>query len=1151
MNRILLLLLAGLVSVSDALAGTLALEKTQRVALNWMVERSNYSTGGFQVKESFPISENGVVVCHVFNIVPAGFVVVSADDVGYPVIAYAFEGTFQESILSPDFSAMMENAQMELGGAIQNKIAPASKTVQEWARISVATSSIQQNAVLKVSARDLSLTTKWSQGDPYNRLCPIVDKGLLTTTRCPTGCVATAMAQIMKYHNYPTTGVGKHSYVEPETKDEKTGDVTYPSQGTLSADFGATTYNWAKMPNELSGLWLIGSSNEQITAVSTLMYHCGVGVDMDYSPDGSGSYLTLSRDVFVQHFDYALDATWIRRDKYMTSAQWVALMEDEIDEGRAVLYCGTDKEGGHAFVMDGYQAQGYFRFNWGWGGKPSYFYLDAITPSSYDFTTNQGAVIRIRPEHTGMAENSAVLWINQTKWEAPKDGGITDPTYVWNSNPLSTIDIQYTLASDVPWLTMSSSAGTSNRYETSSGSTIYHTSASGYFTVSAERNTTGAARIGKVTVMATTAGVYGGTKVLTVTQPSSTANQSVDVALVIDRSGSMNTSNYLTPAKSAASTFVGLMQTNDNIAIVSFDTYAVVNFPLTLITAEATKTNARNAISAISSGGNTSIGAGMQSAQAQLDKGRIAMQQAMILLSDGYSNTSPWVKVVLPTIPDRTDIFTIALGAASDADTLNLIASRTGGRYYFSPDATKLQDIYHLLRGTISNQQTIASFSGTVAQGSSVVHSAPVDPSSSYASISVAFQTGSLTLALISPSGRQINSSTAVSDSTITYSTGGTYVSYGIRQPEPGTWQLLIVDTGTGTSTAYTASVQVASEISITPFVDQQDFERGQPILVSCILRTGKEPLTNATVSALVQRPGSSMSAYRGGLAIGLASDGPTIGRPKVESFIFASDSIRLYDDGLHNDGAASDGLYSSLYTNTASDGSYTFELVADGQLPSGNKFRRVTSLSTVVRASTRPYVPVLKSPLNGVQSNNPAAFLSWTRADTGSSIELQVSYIVQSALSQTKVTMIDTLVKSDSLWVQGLIGNRTYLWRVRAVSAAQQYSEWSSEWSFTTSLGFSGQAICYPNPFDPAVTTARFKYRLERSGNVTVRLYDVANRLVREILGGDQYIGATMGIADWNGRNESGDIVANGVYFYIIESSSGERAVGKIAVLR
>jgi hypothetical protein len=192
------------------------------------------------------------------------------------------------------------------------------------------------------------LSTKWNQGQYYNASCPVDAEG--TDGHVPVGCVAVAMAQVMKYHNYPVTGTGSHSY-------------SHPVYGTLSANFGATTYNWASMPDSLS---------KYDSDVATLLYHVGVSVEMDYTPDQSGAYMSDAAYALETYFKYSNSLSYVWKSSYSTD-EWTTILRTEIDNKRPILYSGHGT-GGHAFVCDGYSGSDYFHFNWGWGGSEDNYF---------------------------------------------------------------------------------------------------------------------------------------------------------------------------------------------------------------------------------------------------------------------------------------------------------------------------------------------------------------------------------------------------------------------------------------------------------------------------------------------------------------------------------------------------------------------------------------------------------------------------------------------------------------------------------------------------------------------------------------------------------------------------------------------------------
>lgn len=289
------------------------------------------------------------------------FVIVSGDDAAYPIIGYSKESSFRLKDLGSNVQKWFEGYKKELRYIIQSKMPATIEIINEWNDLlNGPTKSMLQGEIVSPL-----LKTKWNQSPYYNALCPY---DYNKSARSVTGCVATAMAQIMKYWNHPAKGVGSHSYV-------------HPSYGTLSANFSITNYNWSNMPNQVT------SSNND---VATLMYHCGVSVNMDYSPSGSGAWViseasqieNCSEFAFKEYFDYSESTIGLSRSNY-TESVWIQMLKDELDNQRPIMYAGFGSGGGHAFVCDGYDTGNYFHFNWGWGGVyDGYFKINALNPGT-------------------------------------------------------------------------------------------------------------------------------------------------------------------------------------------------------------------------------------------------------------------------------------------------------------------------------------------------------------------------------------------------------------------------------------------------------------------------------------------------------------------------------------------------------------------------------------------------------------------------------------------------------------------------------------------------------------------------------------------------------------------------------------------------
>ncbi|MDR2627596.1 MAG: C10 family peptidase, partial [Dysgonamonadaceae bacterium] len=318
-----------------------------------------------------------------------GFIVVSGDDVAKPVLAYSDEGTFDES--NPNLSYWMETLAQEIAGAIENNVSQDPKTKEAWATFDSETTA---PVPLRSSGDyiDPLVKTKWNQGAPYNNLCPMI-----SDKRTVTGCVATAMAQIMKYHDHPTSRtVTIPGYT--------TGNVNIP------AIDGITNYDW----NNMSNTYTTSSTGAPANAVATLMYHCGVSVEMNYQTSGSGAYSSDVVPALKTYFGYDAGITYRDRN-YYTYADWINLLKTEIRANRPVYYGGNGSGGGHAFVCDGYDTDDLFHFNWGWGGSSDgYFEVSALNPNaigtgggSGGYNYDQEIITGIQPS-TGSVEQSVI-----------------------------------------------------------------------------------------------------------------------------------------------------------------------------------------------------------------------------------------------------------------------------------------------------------------------------------------------------------------------------------------------------------------------------------------------------------------------------------------------------------------------------------------------------------------------------------------------------------------------------------------------------------------------------------------------------------------------------------------------------------------------
>jgi len=343
-----------------------------------------------------------------------GFVVMAADDCVQPILGYSLTGEFVAEDMPENMIWWLQGYNDEIQFAVDSKMKASSETAKLWKDLAEGNSKAAKATVVVAPL----IQTKWNQNKYYNRLCPTVSDGPDGHTY--TGCVATAMAQVMKYWSYPSHGIGSHSY-------------SWNGQ-TLSADFGATTYDWANMADYYEYYFANGTdqyaiglpepSAEEIAAVATLMYHCGVSVDMNYggnSTGGSAAPNSYVATALKNYFNYssAIEykekshtntnvSPWVTTT-YYTDDEWISMLRAELDASRPMQYGGSDPNGlsGHAFVCDGYDNTNYFHFNWGWAGRYNgYFTISNLNTGANSgeagagngtYTRDQDAIFGIRP----------------------------------------------------------------------------------------------------------------------------------------------------------------------------------------------------------------------------------------------------------------------------------------------------------------------------------------------------------------------------------------------------------------------------------------------------------------------------------------------------------------------------------------------------------------------------------------------------------------------------------------------------------------------------------------------------------------------------------------------------------------------------------
>ena len=343
------------------------LQTAQSVAVKFMGTSDVQLVSTYRTDKSAP-------AFYVFN-TDDGFVIVSANDCETPIIGYSHEGRFDPNNIPVQMESYLQDFVARIQYGIENQIVADETTAMQWELVK---NTGRLNESKSTKSLEPLLTEMWEQGCHYNELCPTFSK--VPCGHAEVGCVAVAMGQIMHYWRYPETGWGSNSYNNAGL--------------TISADFGNTVYDWDHMPDSLTD----SSTDAEIEAVATLLFHCGVAVDMQYTTNGSGANSGVVPDAMVRYFNYSKHLH-IEKRKDFNDEEWISMLKACLDLQRPVYYGGKGNLGSHAFVCDGYDGNNLLHFNWGWGRANGYFALGNLNPIGYTFNQNNIAILDINPEY--------------------------------------------------------------------------------------------------------------------------------------------------------------------------------------------------------------------------------------------------------------------------------------------------------------------------------------------------------------------------------------------------------------------------------------------------------------------------------------------------------------------------------------------------------------------------------------------------------------------------------------------------------------------------------------------------------------------------------------------------------------------------------
>ena len=376
MNQLTKLLFIGITVFGLYLSSTahpIDMQTARSIAAKFM------GTNELQLATTYKTDKNADAI-YVFNTAD-GFVIVAADDCETPIIGYSHEGRFDPNNVPVQMEDYLQDFVARINYGKENHIEADERTAKQWELVKAAGRLNNRDNAKSVEPL---LTEKWHQGCLYNSLCPTMNG---PCDHAEAGCIAVAMGQIMHYWQYPSSGWDSHSYSNAGL--------------TLSADFGNTVYDWGHMPDSLTD----ESSDAEIEAVATLLFHCGVSVDMKYTNNGSGAYSNDVPNALIRYFNYSRRMHFEKRSNF-SDEEWMSMLRNCLDQQRPIFYAGKGGQGSHAFVCDGYDINNLLHFNWGWGLANGYFALGSLNPLEYSFNEMNFAIFDIYPEYEPWSVNA-------------------------------------------------------------------------------------------------------------------------------------------------------------------------------------------------------------------------------------------------------------------------------------------------------------------------------------------------------------------------------------------------------------------------------------------------------------------------------------------------------------------------------------------------------------------------------------------------------------------------------------------------------------------------------------------------------------------------------------------------------------------------
>jgi hypothetical protein len=377
----------------------------------------------------------------------------------------------------------------------------------------------------------------------------------------------------------------------------------------------------------------------------------------------------------------------------------------------------------------------------------------------------------------------------------------------------------------------------------------------------------------------------------------------VKQVLCIDRSGSMTSNNRIALAKTGANLYVDLLEEHDLISVTSYASSASVNYSLTEITStneNVVKTTAKSRINSINASGNTAIGYGLNTSISQIQsQPEISGKEAILLLSDGWHNTGPHPSNYYNTIKNRgVNVYTVALGAGSDANLMTAIADETGGNYYYARYAWELPSIFANIYSIIHDNNLLAFTTNIINAGISFIDRTQIDPFVDTVKFIISWEGNVIPkFEIITPQGERIQEGTNTTN--IKYLSGANYKFFVILNPQIGQWEMEVSNESSSLPINYNISAITKDEgIQFNVKPNKYVFTYPEAVHLKAEVIANK-PVDGAIVRGFITRPDGSQT------------------------------SIILYDDGAieHGDDLPYDGIYSNYFRSYIESGSYVFNI--------------------------------------------------------------------------------------------------------------------------------------------------------------------------------------------------------------------------------